>query len=76
MEFSGAKTAVFLGSQLLVIQRDDIPDIPWPGRWDLPGGGREGDERVEVVVRQSQVEVLALEEGRCLWADHVQSTCG
>ena len=38
MTFSGAKLALFLGPDLLVILRDDRPDIPWPGRWDLPGG--------------------------------------
>ena len=44
MSFSGAKLALFLGADLLVIKRDDRPDIPYPGYWDLPGGGREGDE--------------------------------
>ena len=42
--FAGAKLALFLGDHLAVIQRDDIPGIPWPGRLDLPGGGREGQE--------------------------------
>lgn len=44
MQFSGSKLALFLGDALLVILRDDRPDIPYPGHWDLPGGGREGDE--------------------------------
>ncbi len=42
--FAGAKLALFIGGNLAVILRDTRPDIPWPGRWDLPGGGREGDE--------------------------------
>ena len=65
MEFTGAKTAIFLGPQLLVIERDNIPDIPWPGHWDLPGGGREGDESpVDCALRETMEEV-----GLCLGAD-------
>ena len=42
--FTGAKIALMAGDDLLVYLRDDRPDLPWPGFWDLPGGGREGDE--------------------------------
>lgn len=42
--FSGAKIALLCDGQLLTYQRDDKPGIPWPGLWDLPGGGREDDE--------------------------------
>lgn len=56
--FSGAKLALFLGDDLLVIQRDDRPDIPWPGHWDLPGGGREGGESpIACALRETREEV-------------------
>ena len=56
--FAGAKLALFLGDDLLVIQRDDSPDIPWPGHWDLPGGGREGDETaITCALRETREEV-------------------
>lgn len=42
--FNGAKLVLTCGGGLLVLLRDDNPTIPWPGHWDLPGGGREGDE--------------------------------
>lgn len=42
--FDGAKIAVFLGDRLAVILRDDHPGLPFAGYWDLPGGGREGNE--------------------------------
>lgn len=45
--FQGAKAAVFIGEDLLVYRRDMKPDIPYPGLWDFPGGGREGDETPE-----------------------------
>ncbi|MGR3434098.1 MAG: NUDIX domain-containing protein [Shimia sp.] len=56
--FHGAKLALFLGPDLLVIQRDDIPGIAFPGHWDLPGGGREADESpVETALRETREEV-------------------
>jgi 8-oxo-dGTP diphosphatase len=42
--FHGVKIALLLGDTLLTYLRDDTPSIPWPAHWDLPGGGREGDE--------------------------------
>ncbi|NNE79972.1 MAG: NUDIX domain-containing protein [Silicimonas sp.] len=42
--FNGAKIAILVGDQILTILRDDIPTIPWPGMWDLPGGRRENAE--------------------------------
>ncbi|MEY8828675.1 NUDIX hydrolase [Sedimentitalea sp. XS_ASV28] len=70
MEFSGAKLALFLGSDLLVIRRDDRPDIPWPDHWDLPGGGREGSETAaQCVLRETYEEVgLTLHERDLVWA--------
>ncbi len=42
--FGGTKIALMRGKDLIVYLRDEKPGIPWPGMWDLPGGGREGDE--------------------------------
>ncbi len=42
--FMGAKIALVCGAELVAYKRDDTPAIPWPGLWDLPGGGREGAE--------------------------------
>lgn len=46
-DFSGAKLALINRGRVLTLLRDDKPDIPFPGHWDLPGGGREGDESPE-----------------------------
>jgi 8-oxo-dGTP diphosphatase len=71
MEFSGAKLALFLGDDLLVIRRDDRPDIPWPDHWDLPGGGREGDESPqECALRETWEEVgLSLRPDDIVWSN-------
>ena len=69
MSYSGAKLALFLGNELLVIRRDDKPDIPYPDHWDLPGGGREGDESpAECALRETKEEVgLCLKESDLVW---------
>lgn len=70
LPFSGAKLALFIGPDLLVIRRDDNPDIPYPGHWDLPGGGREGDETPQdCVLRETHEEVgLVLTERDLVWS--------
>jgi 8-oxo-dGTP diphosphatase len=60
MSFSGAKLALFLGQDLLVIKRDDKPDIPYPGYWDLPGGGREAGESPEDCALRETLEEVSL----------------
>ncbi|MDK3017645.1 NUDIX hydrolase [Pseudodonghicola flavimaris] len=68
--FSGSKLALFLGSDLLVILRDDKPDIPWPGHWDLPGGGREGEESpLDCALRETREEIgLQLTPAEVSWS--------
>jgi len=70
MTFSGAKLALFLGRDLLVILRDDKVDIPYPGHWDLPGGGREGAETpADCALRETHEEVgLQLQKQDLIWA--------
>lgn len=56
-DFGGAKIALLCGDNVLTYQRDDKADIPWPGCWDLPGGGREGDETpLQCVQRETREE--------------------
>lgn len=58
MSFHGAKVALFLDDHLLVLLRDDRPDILFPAHWDFPGGGREGDETpFETLAREVREEV-------------------
>ena len=58
--FTGAKLMLFLGGRLVVLLRDDISGIPYPGHWDFPGGGREGQESPETCVRRETWEETGL----------------
>lgn len=55
--FNGAKLLLIHGDRLLTCLRDDRPDIPFPAHWDLPGGGREGQEApVQCALRELDEE--------------------
>ena len=74
MEFSGCKIALLCDDRLLTILRDDKASIPYPNMWELPGGGREGEETpFECVQREVFEELgLKLEEADILWAKEYQ----
>ncbi len=56
-DFNGAKVAILAGDRLVTLKRDNDPGIPWPDMWDLPGGGRDGDETPEAcVIRETREE--------------------
>lgn len=67
--FSGAKIALLCDGYLLSYQRDEIPGIPWPGLWDLPGGGREGNETpLECAIRETKEEFgLTIDPDSVVW---------
>ena len=73
-EFSGCKIALISDDKLLTILRDNISSIPWPNMWELPGGGREGEETpFECVQREVFEELgLKLEETAIVWAKEYQ----
>jgi 8-oxo-dGTP diphosphatase len=67
--FAGAKAAILIGDRLLVTQRDNRADIPYPDLWDLPGGGRDGLETPEeTLFREVWEEVgLVLDPDAIIW---------
>ncbi len=45
-------------SHVLLFLRDDIPDIPYPNMWDVPGGHVEEDETPkQCIVREMKEEM-------------------
>lgn len=69
MDFVGAKVALLCDGDLLTYLRDDKPELAWGNMWDLPGGGREGEESAEgCVLREVEEEFgLALPPERLVW---------
>lgn len=66
-DFTGCKIALFYGDKLLTILRDDKSNIPYPNTWELPGGGREGDESpFECAAREVYEELGIHLTGDCL----------
>jgi 8-oxo-dGTP diphosphatase len=59
--FSGSKLALFIGEKLLVYLRDEREGLIYSGMWDLPGGGKEGNETPEECVLRELKEEFALE---------------
>ena len=69
-DFQGCKIALICGDKILTILRDDKENIPWPNMWELPGGGREGDESpFECAAREVYEELgIHLTEDCLLWS--------
>ncbi|MDB5658597.1 MAG: hypothetical protein JWS10_1212 [Cypionkella sp.] len=69
MDFMGCKVALLCGDALLTYLRDDKPGLPWRAKWDLPGGGREGDETPETCVLRELHEEFGLHfpPDRLIW---------
>ena len=67
--YAGSKIALICKDELVAYLRDDKESIPFPGFWDLPGGGREGDETPEqCALRELEEEfALVLSEDRIHW---------
>ena len=68
--FPGAKIALLKDDQILTILRDNIPTIPFPNTWDLPGGGREDRETPFDCVQREVYEELgiAISKNSISWA--------
>lgn len=69
-DFTGSKIALICGDKVLTILRDDKEDIPWPNMWELPGGGREGNETpFECVAREVYEELnIQLSKDDVIWS--------
>ena len=61
LDYTGCKIALICDGRILTILRDDKPTIPWPNLWELPGGGREGDESPFECVAREVYEELSIQ---------------
>jgi len=74
MNFDGAKIAIIVDGKLLVHLRDDKPGLFNANMWDIPGGGREGNESpIACAIREAEEEFeLKLTEEDIIWKKHSQ----
>ncbi|MCF8382332.1 MAG: NUDIX hydrolase [Chlorobium sp.] len=65
MKRSGA-SIIFLNSrnEVLLLLRDDKPDIPYPNMWDLPGGHVEENETPEGCIKREMLEEIETDVSR------------
>jgi 8-oxo-dGTP diphosphatase len=77
-DFSGTKVALICGELTVAYLRDDKIDIPFPGMWDLPGGGRDGKETpIECGLREVEEEFgLRLSPSDVFMAKRCESRMG
>ena len=59
--FTGAKIALFCNNKIVTILRDEKPNLDYSGMWDLPGGGREGQEALIECISREVFEELHIE---------------
>ena len=54
---------IFLNNQrqILLFLRDDIPGIPYPNMWDIPGGHVEKDETPQQCIVREMKEEMGLD---------------
>lgn len=73
--FVGSKAALICEGAILIYLRDNQPGLPFAGQWDLPGGGREGDESGEAcLLREVEEEFgLRLPLGQLFWREEFPS---
>lgn len=50
-------------NELLLLLRDNRPDIPYPDKWDIPGGHVEIGETPGETIRREMIEEMSLELG-------------
>lgn len=66
---TAAKAFLFHDNKILILLRDNKPEISFPNMWDLPGGKREENESaVECLIRETNEEFsIRLEEDQIFW---------
>ena len=58
--FVGVKIVLLCGDRIVAIQRDEKPGLRFSGMWDLPGGGRDGNETPFETARREIIEELSI----------------
>lgn len=69
----GVKAVVLCGDKILLILRDDKPDIPYPNCWQIIGGGIENAELPKEAVKRELLEEACFLPNNCTFIGTHQS---
>lgn len=62
MNFGAGIILINSNNEVLLLLRDDNPQIPFPNQWDIPGGKIEEGETPDVTIKREMAEELGLDE--------------
>ncbi|MFN3693367.1 MAG: NUDIX hydrolase [Ignavibacterium sp.] len=60
MNFGAGIILINSNNEVLLLLRDDNPQIPFPNQWDIPGGKIEEGETPDVTIKREMSEELGL----------------
>lgn len=60
MKFGAGIILINSNNEVLLLLRDNKPDIPYPDYWDIPGGNIEEGETPEITIRREMYEELGI----------------
>lgn len=61
MTFGAGIILINSNNEVLLLLRDDKPEIPFPNKWDIPGGRIEEGESPIETIRREMLEELGLQ---------------
>ncbi|AFH48112.1 7,8-dihydro-8-oxoguanine triphosphatase [Ignavibacterium album JCM 16511] len=61
MNFGAGIILINSNNEVLLLLRDNKPEIPYPNQWDIPGGKIEDGETPDVTIKREMFEELGLE---------------
>lgn len=60
MNFGAGIILINSNNEVLLLLRDNKPEIPFPNQWDIPGGKIEDGETPDVTIKREMFEELGL----------------
>jgi 8-oxo-dGTP diphosphatase len=62
MKFGAGIILINSNNEVLLLLRDNKPEIPFPNQWDIPGGEIEQGETPDLTIRREMNEEMGLDD--------------